>query len=56
MALSPSLAEILAFEKSGVQIGGTAQWFIHDILDVPCRAQGCFPESFKALSSFLPEI
>ena len=35
---------------------GMAQWVIHDILDVPCRAQGSYPESFEALSSFLAEI
>ena len=33
-----------------------AQWVIHEILDVLCRHQGSYPESFVALSSFLAEI
>ena len=35
---------------------GYAQWVIHEILDVLCRHQGSYPESFVALSSFLSEI
>ena len=29
---------------------GYAQWVIHDGLDVPCRPQPSYPESFLALS------
>ena len=35
---------------------GYAQWVIHDVLDVLCRPQGSYPESFVALSLFLAEI
>ena len=35
---------------------GYAQWVINDILDVLCRPQGSYPESFVSLSLFLAEI
>ena len=35
---------------------GYAQWVIYDVIDVLCRPQGSYPESFVALSLFLTEI
>ena len=34
---------------------GYAKWVIHDVLDVLCRPQGSYPESFLALSLFLAD-
>ena len=41
--------------KQGYKQGYT-QWVIHDVLDVLCRPQGSYPESFVSLSLFLAEI
>ena len=41
--------------KQGYKQGYT-QWVINDILDVLCRLQGSYPESFVSLSFFLDEL